>query len=66
MKIGELEIAEFDLAVYRKQYKYCKDAIENGNWDNYSESLKIRKEQLQVLSEIIELLEIKIKRLKNK
>ena len=43
----EIENTKFDLLVYRKQYEYCKEAIENGNWYNYSDSLKIRKEKLQ-------------------
>lgn len=59
---NNIENLKFDLAVYKQNYKYCKDAIETGNWHNYSESLKQRKETLETLKEIIELLERKIKR----
>lgn len=62
--ISELEEAEWDLAVAKKQYNRCKIAIETGNWEGYSESLKGRKETLLILSEIVELLERKIERLK--
>ncbi len=61
----EIENTKFDLLVYRKQYEYCKEAIENGNWYNYSDSLKIRKENLIILKDIIELHERKIQRLTN-
>lgn len=62
----EIENIKFDLLVYKKQYEYCKEAIENGNWHNYSDSLKIRKENLIILKDIIELHERKIQRLINK
>ena len=62
--ISELEEAEWNLAVAKKQYNRCKIAIETGNWEGYSESLKGRKETLLILKEIVQLLESKIERLK--
>lgn len=63
-QITELQEAEWNLALSKKQYERCKLAIETGNWEGYSESLKGRKETLSILKEIIELLERKIDRLK--
>ena len=62
--ITELEEAQWNLALAKKQYERCNIAIETGNWDGYSESLKGRKETLSILKETIELLERKIERLK--
>jgi hypothetical protein len=64
--ISELQESEFDLSVYKKQYERCKQAIETGNWEGYSESLKGRKETLILLKEIVDLLENKIQRLNEK
>jgi hypothetical protein len=63
-QITELEEAEWNLALSKKQYERCKIAIETGNWEGYSESLKGRKQTLSMLKEIIELLELKIEKLK--
>lgn len=63
-QITELQEAEWNLALSKKQYERCKLAIETGNWEGYPESLKGRKETLSILKEIIELLERKIDRLK--
>lgn len=63
-QITELQEAEWNLALSKKQYERCKLAIETGNWEGYSESLKGRKETLSILKETIELLERKIDRLK--
>ncbi len=64
--ISELQESEFYLSVYKKQYERCKQAIETGNWEGYSESLKGRKETLILLKEIVDLLENKIQRLNEK
>jgi len=63
-QITELEEAEWNLALSKKQYERCKIAIETGNWEGYPESLKGRKQTLSMLKEIIELLELKIEKLK--
>jgi flagellar biosynthesis/type III secretory pathway protein FliH len=65
MEISNIEKCEFELSVYKKQYKYCDESIQNGSWEGYSESLKVRKEQLEILKEIIKAFELKLKRLKN-
>lgn len=58
---NNIEWLEFDLLVYKRQVKWCKEGIEKGNWEGYSENLKVRKEQLKILEEIVELLENKIR-----
>ena len=63
-QITELEEAEWNLALSKKQYERCKIAIETGNWEGYPESLKGIKQTLSMLKEIIELLELKIEKLK--
>jgi hypothetical protein len=62
----EIENIKFDLLVYKQQYNYCKEAIKNGNWHNYTDSLKIRKDNLIVLENIIKLYEKKLQKLNNK
>ena len=60
-----LQMVEADLFYYRKQLIMCKDGIENGNWDGYSENLKVRKENLKFIQEMVDILELKLEELKN-
>lgn len=50
---------KFDLNHYNELYLICDNAIKKGNWEGYSEGLKIRKYNLKKYGEIIKYLESK-------
>jgi hypothetical protein len=60
--ITTLQEIEWELKVYQKQYDRCKIAIETGNWEGYPESLKGRKETLNILKDIVQLFKNKKQR----
>jgi hypothetical protein len=48
---------EYDINQLKKQIDLCKQGIENGNWENYSENLALRKQRLKEMIEELKKLE---------
>jgi hypothetical protein len=48
---------EYDINHLKNQIKLCKQGIENGNWENYSENLALRKQRLKEMIEELKKLE---------